>query len=267
MGRLDLEILRHHRRGVGRWRSLRLPSDVRREMSAGCPSAMRSAMTLAVAASRLPPRPRSAMPHAGAYSFRRQFMQALNTTVKWTTGQIMVEAARHASPTRRRCCSIRRAGRARSRSAPTKPMATQRDLSLAYSPGVAVPVLRIAEDPDAAYDYTAKGNLVAVISNGTAILGPRQSRRARLQAGDGRQGGAVQALRRRRFHRPRGRHRGRRRVRQLRALSRPHLRRHQPRGHQGAGMLHHRAAPARADGHSRSSTTTSTAPRSSPPPA
>src|SRR3954471_16410828 len=53
----------------------------------------------------------------------------------------------------------------------TKPMATQRDLSLAYSPGVAVPVLRIADDPDAAYDYTSKGNLVAVISNGTAILG------------------------------------------------------------------------------------------------
>jgi malate dehydrogenase (oxaloacetate-decarboxylating)(NADP+) len=54
---------------------------------------------------------------------------------------------------------------------PTKPMATQRDLSLAYSPGVAAPVRRIAENPDAAYDYTAKGNLVAVISNGTAILG------------------------------------------------------------------------------------------------
>ncbi|MBI2718455.1 MAG: NADP-dependent malic enzyme [Rhizobiales bacterium] len=54
---------------------------------------------------------------------------------------------------------------------PTKPMATQRDLSLAYSPGVAVPVRKIAENPDTAYDYTAKGNLVAVISNGTAILG------------------------------------------------------------------------------------------------
>ena len=53
----------------------------------------------------------------------------------------------------------------------TKPMATQRDLSLAYSPGVAVPVLAIAENPDLAYDYTSKGNLVAVISNGTAILG------------------------------------------------------------------------------------------------
>src|SRR3569833_2112122 len=55
--------------------------------------------------------------------------------------------------------------------AATKPMATPRDLSLAYSPGVAVPVLAIAADPDAAYDYTSKGNLVAVITNGTAILG------------------------------------------------------------------------------------------------
>ncbi|HXW24805.1 MAG TPA: NADP-dependent malic enzyme [Xanthobacteraceae bacterium] len=53
----------------------------------------------------------------------------------------------------------------------TKPMATQRDLSLAYSPGVAVPVLAIAGDPTRAFDYTAKGNFVAVISNGTAILG------------------------------------------------------------------------------------------------
>ena len=53
----------------------------------------------------------------------------------------------------------------------SKPMATQRDLSLAYSPGVAVPVNAIAEDPAKAYDYTIKGNLVAVISNGTAILG------------------------------------------------------------------------------------------------
>src|SRR4051812_34368613 len=53
----------------------------------------------------------------------------------------------------------------------TKPMATQRDLSLAYSPGVAVPVRAIADNPACAYDYTSKGNLVAVISNGTAILG------------------------------------------------------------------------------------------------
>jgi malate dehydrogenase (oxaloacetate-decarboxylating)(NADP+) len=53
----------------------------------------------------------------------------------------------------------------------TKPMATQRDLSLAYSPGVAVPVKAIAEDPQKAFDYTTRGNLVAVVSNGTAILG------------------------------------------------------------------------------------------------
>ncbi|HVY00612.1 MAG TPA: NADP-dependent malic enzyme [Pseudorhodoplanes sp.] len=53
----------------------------------------------------------------------------------------------------------------------TKPMATQRDLSLAYSPGVAVPVLAIAEDENRAYDYTTKGNFVAVVTNGTAILG------------------------------------------------------------------------------------------------
>jgi malate dehydrogenase (oxaloacetate-decarboxylating)(NADP+) len=54
---------------------------------------------------------------------------------------------------------------------PTKPMATQRDLSLAYSPGVAIPVQAIADNPDASYDYTSRGNMVAVISNGTAILG------------------------------------------------------------------------------------------------
>ena len=54
---------------------------------------------------------------------------------------------------------------------PSKPLLTQRDLSLAYSPGVAFPCLHIARDPALAYDYTAKGNLVAVISNGTAVLG------------------------------------------------------------------------------------------------
>ena len=53
----------------------------------------------------------------------------------------------------------------------TKPFVTQRDLSLAYSPGVAYPCLEIAENPASANDYTARGNLVAVISNGTAVLG------------------------------------------------------------------------------------------------
>src|SRR3954470_23832504 len=54
---------------------------------------------------------------------------------------------------------------------PTKPYSTQRDLTLAYSPGVAEPCLEIEKNPDDAYRYTAKGNLVAVISNGTAVLG------------------------------------------------------------------------------------------------
>ena len=54
---------------------------------------------------------------------------------------------------------------------PTKAYRTQTDLSLAYSPGVAFPCLEIQDNPDAAYRYTDKGNLVAVISNGTAVLG------------------------------------------------------------------------------------------------
>ena len=53
----------------------------------------------------------------------------------------------------------------------SKSLTTKRDLSLAYSPGVAVPVMEISKNPDAAYEYTSKGNLVAVISNGSAILG------------------------------------------------------------------------------------------------
>src|SRR6187431_1353650 len=54
---------------------------------------------------------------------------------------------------------------------PTKPCLTARDLSLAYSPGVAAPCLEIAKNPEDVYKYTAKGNLVAVLSNGTAVLG------------------------------------------------------------------------------------------------
>src|SRR5262247_994051 len=54
---------------------------------------------------------------------------------------------------------------------PTKPLTNQRDLSLAYSPGVAEPCLEIKRDPDLAYTYTAKGNLIAVVTNGTAVLG------------------------------------------------------------------------------------------------
>src|SRR5580698_872634 len=53
----------------------------------------------------------------------------------------------------------------------TKPLVTARDLSLAYTPGVAEPCLHIAREPNLVYDYTSKGNMVAVISNGTAVLG------------------------------------------------------------------------------------------------
>jgi malate dehydrogenase (oxaloacetate-decarboxylating)(NADP+) len=54
---------------------------------------------------------------------------------------------------------------------PTKPFFSQTDLSLAYTPGVAAPCLKIKEDPDTSYDYTNRGNLIAVITNGTAVLG------------------------------------------------------------------------------------------------
>ncbi len=54
---------------------------------------------------------------------------------------------------------------------PSKPLGNQRDLALAYSPGVAAPCLHIADDPSMVRDYTARGNLVAVVSNGTAVLG------------------------------------------------------------------------------------------------
>src|SRR4030095_3734904 len=58
---------------------------------------------------------------------------------------------------------------------PSKTLLTQRDLSLAYSPGVAEPCLEIARDPDLVFEYTARGNLVAVVSNGTAAPGPGDS--------------------------------------------------------------------------------------------
>ena len=134
---------------------------------------------------------------------------------------------------------------------PTKPLTTQRDLSLAYSPGVAVPVLAIAKDPRLAYDYTNKGNLVAVVSNGTAILGlGNLGAQAAKPVMEGK--GAL-------FKRfadidgidIAGRHSRRRRGHQLRALSGPELRRHQPGGHQGAGLLHHRGEAERAARHPR----------------
>lgn len=77
---------------------------------------------------------------------------------------------------------------------PTKPYSTQMDLSLAYSPGVAEPCLEIEKNPLDAYKYTSKGNLVAVISNGTAVLGLGDIGPLGRQAGDGRERTVVQDL-------------------------------------------------------------------------
>ena len=132
----------------------------------------------------------------------------------------------------------------------TKPMATQRDLSLAYSPGVAVPVLAIAEDEDRAFDYTTKGNFVAVITNGTAILG--LGNRGALAAKPVMEGKAVLF---KRFadidsidlevssEDPDE-------IVNCVKLFGEELGRHQSRRHPRARVLHHRAAPARAPRHS-----------------
>jgi malate dehydrogenase (oxaloacetate-decarboxylating)(NADP+) len=75
-------------------------------------------------------------------------------------------------PRKREALEYHRGGRAgKLEVVSTKPLETQRDLSLAYTPGVAEPCLEIAEDPDKGWEYTARGNLVAVITNGTAVLG------------------------------------------------------------------------------------------------
>ena len=123
---------------------------------------------------------------------------------------------------------------------PTKPCRTQRDLSLAYTPGVAVPCLEIERDPSLAYKYTAKGNLVAVVTNGTAVLGLGNigalagkpvmegkgvlfKRFADIDVFDIEL--ATEERRRNHPHLP---------------DSGAHLRRHQPGRHQGAGVLLHR---------------------------
>ena len=125
---------------------------------------------------------------------------------------------------------------------PTKPCLTARDLSLAYSPGVAVPCEAIAENPDDAYLYTNKGNLVAVVSNGTAVLGL-----GNIGALAGKPVMEGKGVLFKRFadvdvfdielddRGPRGDHQG------LPAAG-AHLRRHQPRGHQGSRVLPHRGS-------------------------
>ena len=131
---------------------------------------------------------------------------------------------------------------------PTKPLTTQYQLSLAYSPGVAAPCLEIEKDPALAYDYTAKGNMVAVISTAPPCLVSAIS--ARLPPSRSwKASGALQAFRRCRWHRSRGRYRGCGRVHPVRPLSRQELRRHQSGRHQGAGMLHRGGPAARIAGY------------------
>ena len=175
---------------------------------------------------------------------------------------------RHIAVTDEEALELHRSGRpGKIEITPTKPLTTQRDLSLAYSPGVAAPCLR---DPgrsrQGAYDYTAKGNMVAVISNGTAVLG--LGNLGALAAKPVMEGKAVlfkrfadidgidlevdtedvDAF-----------------VECVRLLG-PTFGGINLEDIKAPGVLRHRAAPARAAWTSRCSTTTSTAPRSSPPP-
>ena len=146
----------------------------------------------------------------------------------------------------------------------TKPCLTQRDLSLAYTPGVAVPCLAIERDPSWRTSTPAKGNLVAVVTNGTAVLGLGNI--GPLAGKPVMEGKAVLF---KRFadidvfdielatRRPAGDH-------PHLPVARADLRRHQPGRHQSARVLLHRGRAAAHHEDSRSSTTTSTAPPSSP---
>ncbi len=132
---------------------------------------------------------------------------------------------------------------------PKVALRTRDELSRAYTPGVARVCLAIAENPDDARRLTIKRNTVAVVTDGSAVLGPGQPRPGRGPAGDGGQGGAVQAVRRRRRVAGRARHPGHRRDRLDRAGDRAGLRRHQPRGHRRAALLRDRDPAARAARH------------------
>ena len=141
---------------------------------------------------------------------------------------------------RKRCSSTPRASPASSRSrrpSRWRRSATCRSPTRRASPCRCWPSPRTRQ---LAYDYTNKGNLVAVVSNGTAILGLGNLGALAAKPVMEGKGALFKRFADIDAHRPAGRHRGRRRLHQLRALSRPDLRRHQPRGHQGAGLLHHR---------------------------
>ena len=130
---------------------------------------------------------------------------------------------------------------------PTKPYSSQHDLSLAYSPGVAYPCLEIKDRAEDSYEYTNKGNLMAVISNGTAVLGlgdigalagkPVMEGKALLF----KIGPTVQDIRRTGLLRHRAEREGSGEIHRRRQGHSSHLRRHQPRGHQGPGVFRDRA--------------------------
>ena len=118
------------------------------------------------------------------------------------------------------------------------PLKTRDDLSMAYTPGVARVCLAIAEDEDKAFQYTIKRNTVAVVSDGTAVLGLGRHRPARGDAGDGGQVLPVQGVRGRRRVPDLPGHQGRR-ARSCETVKRiaPGVRRHQPGGHLRAALL------------------------------
>ena len=151
--------------------------------------------------------------------------------------------------------------------AATKPVANQGDLALAYSPGVAHACEEIARDPAAVSRIDGARQPRRRHHQRHRRARPRQYRPARLQAGDGRQGRPVQEVRRHRRLRHRGRRDGVGAVRRGGGAPRADVRRHQPRGHQGAGVLRDRAPPQGAHAAFRCSTTISTARRSSSRPA
>ena len=149
------------------------------------------------------------------------------------------------SATGRSCCT----SAARSRSQSKVPLRTRDDLSMAYTPGVGRVSLALAAHPEDVAKLTIKGNAVAVVTDGSAVLGLGNIGPGRRAAGDGGQGGAVQALRRHRRVADLPRHPGHRRDRAGRAGDLARLRRHQPRGHLGAALLRDRAAAARRARH------------------
>ncbi len=123
------------------------------------------------------------------------------------------------------------------------------DLSRAYTPGVARVCLAIARNPEDVRRLTIKRNTVAVVTDGSAVLGLGNIGAGGGAAGDGGQGGAVQAVRRRRRVAGLPRHPGRRRDRRDRARHRPGLRRDQPGGHLGAAVFRDRGPAARPARH------------------